>query len=390
MAFTNGAMGEGRSTPQPQSVGPSPLAYSTMEAITPRDSSDVHSWESILEIPTKARKSLQAALRFAPPELVRDSPLVEELRSIPQLQMSLRLRFESDTLREIVQRSRVSTGGLVMMARPVSPGAGAVVSAFMEERSIIGVCVVKDYIRVHMVYAGTVAASLISQQLGHEAPPDGDYVLCMVSFKRGGIKSPSPRRLQMSTAGDSQNSPAAGSAVDEDCGGDVTAAMNVLFNKINRILRSSNMNSLFKQINKKGRKAAGAKSGEEVAIDFDEFRHGMKTVVYSKASDKMLQRIYTYMDVGDDHLGGSKRDAMLTYKEFRRKLQEHQQPWNYAQGGILEPGRVPVIPSWVDNVDYDVIDHLSDRDKVGDAFADQGTGEEDYEGDVLQVGLLSR
>ena len=59
-------------------------------------------------------------------------------------------------------------------------------------------------------------------------------------------------------------------------------------------------------------------------------------------------------------------------------------------GGILEPGRVPVIPSWVDNVDYDVIDHLSDRDKVGDAFADQGTGEEDYEGDVLQVGLLSR
>lgn len=78
-----------------------------METSTPRDSSDVHSWESILEIPTKARKSLQAALRFAPPELVRDSPLVEELRSIPQLQMSLRLRFESDTLREIVQRSRV-------------------------------------------------------------------------------------------------------------------------------------------------------------------------------------------------------------------------------------------------------------------------------------------
>lgn len=52
----------------------------------------------------------------------------------------------------------------------------------------------------------------------------------------------------MSTAGDSQNSPAAGSAVDEDCGGDVIAAMNVLFNKINRILRSSNMNSLFKQV----------------------------------------------------------------------------------------------------------------------------------------------
>lgn len=46
-----------------------------------------------------------------------------------------------------------------------SPGAGAVVSAFMEERSIIGVCVVKDYIRVHMVYAGTVASSLVSARL---------------------------------------------------------------------------------------------------------------------------------------------------------------------------------------------------------------------------------
>eukprot|EP00656_Telonema_subtile_P009948 TRINITY_DN1472_c0_g1_i4.p1 TRINITY_DN1472_c0_g1~~TRINITY_DN1472_c0_g1_i4.p1 ORF type:complete len:263 (-),score=84.30 TRINITY_DN1472_c0_g1_i4:251-1039(-) len=137
------------------------------------------------------------------------------------------------------------------------------------------------------------------------------------------------------------------------------------------------MHAFYRQINKKGKKKS------EVAIDFEEFRDGMKTVVHSKASDSMLWKIYKRMDVGDDHLGDSKRDKYLTYKEFATLLHKHQQPWNYDSDGLKKTGHRPAAQQ----NKYDVINDMHKVHAVGEAFRLQvmGEGEEDYNGDVLKA-----
>lgn len=64
--------------------------------------------------------------------------------------------------------------------------------------------------------------------------------------------------------------------LDEDCDDDVGEAAQVLLDKIVKVLRTTNMHAFFMQINKKGKKKG------EVAVDWDEFREGMRTVVYSR------------------------------------------------------------------------------------------------------------
>lgn len=96
----------------------------------------------------------------------------------------------------------------------------------------------------------------------------------------------------------------------DDFNGDIKRAEDKLYMKITNFLKTSNMMSLFRMMDR-------SKNGELCCTEWVE---GLLQFVKVKNSRKMLRMMYSRMDVGNDHLGSVQSDGSLSYLELLRRV----------------------------------------------------------------------